>query len=83
MNNLKPIWFTVHARLRMAAYRVPDEEVTACLRGPDEVFDGYRGRKIAQRVRNHYVVRVVYEENGLITVVTVYLARKGRYERES
>jgi hypothetical protein len=80
-NNFKPIWFTAHARQRMATYQITEEEVTVCVRAPVKVLNGYNGRKIAHRIRNSYVVRVIYEENGLITIVTVYLARKDRYER--
>ena len=83
MNKLKPIRLTVHARLRMMRYRISREEVTACLRNPDKVIGGYKGKKIAHRVKNKYVIRAIYEENELITVVTVYLAWKSRYERET
>jgi hypothetical protein len=65
----------------MITYQITQEEVTACVRDPDKVLDSYNGRKIAHRIRNTYVVRVIYEENELITIITVYLARKDRYER--
>jgi len=81
MNKLKPIRLTEHARFRMMRYQISEEEVTACLRNPDKVVGGYKGRKIAHKVKNRYVIRVIYEENELITVVTVYLAWKSRYER--
>ena len=81
MNKLKPIRLTEHARFRMMRYQISEEEVTACLRNPDKVVGGYKVRKIAHRVRNKYVIRVIYEENELITVVTVYLAWKSRYEK--
>jgi len=81
MNELKPIRLTVHARLRMMRYQLSDEEVIECLRNPDKVVGGYKGRRIAHKVKNKYVIRAIYEENELITVVTVYLAWKSRYER--
>jgi len=81
MNELKPIRLTVHARLRMMRYQLSDEEVIECLRNPDKVAGGYKGRRIAHKVKNKYVIRAIYEENELITVVTVYLAWKSRYER--
>jgi hypothetical protein len=67
----------------MMRYRISREEVTACLRNPDKVIVGYKGRKIAHRVKNKYVIRAIYEENELITVVNVYLAWKSRYEGET
>jgi hypothetical protein len=81
MKHLKPIRLTLHARLRMLKYRLSEEEVAACLRNPDKVVSGYKGRRIANKIRNKYVIRAIYEENELITVVAVYLAWKSRYER--
>lgn len=62
---MKPIRFTVHARQRMTAYQITQDEATACVRCPDRVLSGYKGRKIAHRSKNRYVVRVIYEENEL------------------
>ena len=36
-------------------------------------------KKIAHRFKNKYVLRVVYEEDDAITVITVYPARRERY----
>jgi hypothetical protein len=78
--DLKPIRYTLHASQRLLAYEISKDEVSVCVRNPDRVLDGYKGRKIAQRSRNSHLVRVIYEENELIIIVTVYLARKARYE---
>ena len=37
-------------------------------------------RKIAHRLKNGHVVRVVYEEDDAVSVITVYPARRERYE---
>jgi hypothetical protein len=81
MKDLKPIRLTGHARSRMMRYQIDEKEVFECLRNPDKIVGGYKGRRIAHKVRNKYVIRAIYEENELIIVVTVYLAWKGRYER--
>jgi hypothetical protein len=65
----------------MMRYRISEAEVVGCIRNPDNVVKGYKDRKVAHKLRNKYVIRTVYEENELITVVTVYLAWKSRYER--
>jgi len=68
-----------HARKRMIKYGLIEEVVIGALREPDRVLVGHRGRKIAHRFKNRYVLRVVYEEDDTITVVTVYPARRDRY----
>jgi hypothetical protein len=80
LNKFKPIKLTVHARLRMMKYQLSEEEVIDCIQNPDSVVKGYKGREIANKVKNKYVIRAIFEENELITVVTVYLAWKSRYE---
>jgi len=48
MNKFKPVRFTEHARFRMMRYQISEEELVECLRNPDKVIGGYKGRKIAQ-----------------------------------
>lgn len=75
------IRFTAHARRRMSRYGVEEGTVREALRDPDEVVAGHSGRWIAHRILNGYVLRVVYEEREEhIVVVTVYPARRDRYE---
>lgn len=75
----KLIRISGHARKRMMKYGLDEEVVIKALREPDRVLVGRRGRKIAHRFKNKYVLRIVYEENDVITVVTVYPARRERY----
>lgn len=74
--------FTRHARRRMARYGLVESDVRGTLAEPDAVLPGRRGRRIAQRnIGPDHLVRVVCEEReGLSVVVTVYLARRDRYE---
>ena len=81
LNKPKPIRLTVHARLRLMRYQLSEEEVIDCIRNPDRVVGGYRSRIIAHKVKNKHVIRAIFEETKLITVVTGYLAEKSRYER--
>ena len=77
----KRVRFTKHAVLRMEQYGIPVSEVLRAIAQPDKVLLGYKGRRVAQKAAGRYVVRVVYEEaEDLITVVTVYRARRERYE---
>jgi hypothetical protein len=65
----------------MEQYGIAEIEVLAAIAQPDKVTRGYKGRWIAQKAAGRYVLRVVYEEaEDLITVVTVYKARRERYE---
>lgn len=75
----KPVRISEHAKKRMVKYGLSEDVVIEALREPDRVLVGYRERKIAHKFKNNYVLRVVYEEDGVIAVVTVYLARRERY----
>ncbi len=70
-----------HARQRMEAYNVDERMVIETIKKPDAEIPGYGGRTIAQKRLNGYVLRVVYEKEGSSkVVVTVYKARRERYE---
>jgi len=77
----KPIRVTAHARRRMARYRVGEDFVFHALREPDYVVTGRHGRKIAHKFMNDLVLRVVYEEDDAMIMVTVYSARRERYAK--
>lgn len=73
--------FTAHARKRMARYGIGEGRVREALQKPDVVVDGHSGRRIAQKILNGYVLRVVYEApDGARVVVTVYPAKRDRCE---
>ena len=70
-----------HAKQRMQAYNVEEGMVRETLRNPDREVPGHGGRRIAQKKLDGYVLRVVYEkQNHTKVVVTVYKARRERYE---
>jgi YD repeat-containing protein len=53
--------------------------VTQAVMKPDEVVKGHHERKVAHKLVNGHVLRVIYDENDFVTVVTVYIARRERY----
>ncbi|MBI4442865.1 MAG: DUF4258 domain-containing protein [Acidobacteria bacterium] len=65
----------------MQRYNVDQAMVEETLATPDSEVQGYGGRQIAQKKLNGYVLRVIYEkENHKKVVVTVYKAKRKRYE---
>ena len=72
---------TKHAKERMQKYGLSEVSVMDTLQKPDILIDGHSGRKIAQRKLNDYVLRVIFEKRSDdIVVITVYKARRKRYE---
>ena len=69
------------APMQQSRFNVEEETVVRAIRSPLEVFQGYSGRTIAQTdLDEAHVLRVVYEEGQVITVVTLYPGRRRRYE---
>jgi len=68
--------------LRRHGFVVSKRQVRATLRKPENVEEGFRGRKVAQRrITQRHVLRVIYEERQKeIMVVTFYPGRRSRYE---
>ncbi len=78
----KRIILSSHAHKRILRYRLAKEEVFGAFRSPNGVFDGYGGRKIIHKFKGNYVLRVVYEEDDQVLIVTVYPSRRVRYAKE-
>ena len=65
----------------MLRYNVDQATVEETLANPDSEILSYGGRQIAQKRLDGYVLRVVYEkQNNTKVVITVYKARRERYE---
>lgn len=65
----------------MEKYGIDEDTVRTALLEPDGVLEGHSGRHIAQMRLNGYVLRVIYEKvNDDVAVITVYPARRDRYE---
>ena len=70
-----------HARKRMKDYGISEDFLKAAIQDPDNVAEGYGGRKIYQKKLNGYLLRIIVEEDKEIKrVITTYKARSGRYE---
>ena len=74
------VHFTDHSLERMEKYAISRENVMECLEMPDRITEGYLGRLVAEKAKNGYILRVVYEtiESQKI-IITVYMAKKDRY----
>lgn len=79
---MKKIVVSDHAKRRIKKYGFEEIFIVETIKRPDEVVDGYGGKKIAQKNLNNYILRVVYEEHeNELLVITVYPAEKERYWR--
>lgn len=67
--------------MQRQGWAVYEDTVISAVESPREVFPGYGGRFVAQIILDtDHFLRVVYEENGEITVVPLYPGRRARYE---
>jgi hypothetical protein len=66
----------------MERYGIRESDVLLAVRNSDSMSLGYEGRSIAQKAMDDLLLRVVFEQNEFITVVTVYPARRKRYAPE-
>ena len=79
---MKPIRFTSHALEKIGVVRgwgfpINEETVIGIIRRPEEVLSGYSDRLIAlAALDEEYILRVVYEEDGEIIVITLYPRRR-------
>ena len=87
---MKKVIFTPHALekirlLRKHGFELAPEMVARWVRKPEKIMRGYRGRLVAHKgLDEAHVLRIVYEDfEDAIVVVTLYPARRGRYEEGS
>lgn len=83
----RAVVFTSHARKKIALlreydFRLTAKEVEEIVLNPTHVRPGYEGRKIAEgNISERHLLRVVYEElPHELRVITLYPAKRGRYE---
>jgi len=72
-----------YAKERIKKYNLTEELIKGALKNPDEIVEGYEGCKIAHKLLNEHLLRVIYlkVEDG-VKVITVYPAKKERYWRK-
>jgi len=75
------IIFHPHALEKLKNRNLKRETIEDVIKNPDSVAHGALGRKIAQKVYERYLLRVIYEEStGSILVITAYSTKPGRYK---
>jgi len=67
--------------LQIRDRRIAKEQVESTVRKPDRTVPGRAGRVVAEKVFNKRLLRVIYESNEEIVVVTAYSTEKTRYLR--
>ena len=83
--NEKAITLSPHAKeklRRLVQIGISEEKISQTIQNPENLTEGYFGRKIAQSpLTDELVLRVIYEEmDNNIVVITVYPAKRRRYE---
>jgi len=79
---MKRIIFIQHAMDRLRERGISTELVIEAIRNPDKI-DSENERKIAQKLNDGKLLRVIYEEDEAIVVVSAYMTSKvSRYLRD-
>ena len=69
--------FIPHALDRMKKRGITEKMVLETLKDPEKLEEGYKGRKIAQKMFNDKLLRLIYEEKeNELEVITAYLTSK-------
>ena len=83
------IEFTKHAEFKLEllkehGFEISKDQVKDVIKDPDSVKKGKKGRQIAQKVINKiHILRVIYiTQNKTIRIITLYPARRTRYENK-
>ena len=70
--NIRPVWYTRHARSRMRQHQISEESVISTLREPDELLPGIKSRYNALKQIGDRIIRVTFlEEAEHILIITV------------
>ena len=79
---MKRIIFIQHAMDRLRERGISTELVIEAIRNPDKI-DSENERKISQKLNDGKLLRVIYEEDEAIVVVSAYMTSKvSRYLRD-
>lgn len=74
------IVYTNHAIENIKERRIKREIIEKTIRSPDEIVIGKKGRKIAHKIINGKLLRVIYEpKEKAYILVTAYYTKLGRY----
>jgi len=86
---MKKIVFSLHALNKIQILSshnifVNKDLITKIIKKPDRIENGYKNRLVAQGVLDDkHVLRIVFEESEEeIKIITMYPARRSRYEKD-
>jgi hypothetical protein len=80
---IKEVDFTTHAEeklKRLMSLGVTKEKVLEIVRNPEKIVYGLWKKNCTRFINCELMLRVVYEENEKILVITVYPCRRERYK---
>ena len=74
------IEYTEYAEMKIAKRELSKTQIENVLKNPDKILEGKYGRKIAQKIVEGCLMRVIFEEQGNVyKVITVYYSKPERY----
>ncbi len=80
------ISYSQHAENQILERKISKKLIENTLNDPDNVVLGYGGRKVAQKAvvvdGKTFLLRVIYAESEVITVLTAYFTKLNRYGAE-
>ncbi|MBM3701697.1 MAG: DUF4258 domain-containing protein [Actinobacteria bacterium] len=86
---MKKIIFSDHSIEKMKilnkhGFQINKKAVVNIMKNPDTIISGYKHRKIAQKIiDNKHFIRVIFMEDlDSKKIVTVYPAKRSRYENQ-
>jgi len=70
--------------LNKHGFQINKKAVVNIMKNPDTIISGYKHRKIAQKIiDNKHFIRVIFMEYlGSKRIITVYPAKRSRYENQ-
>lgn len=81
MTHINWIW-TDHIRWQIIERKIPKELVETVLNNPDEVVPSKHNRMVYQKIMGDKLIRVVAEEDRLMTVYLTDKVKNTRKDRE-
>lgn len=87
LNQMKKIIFSGHSIekikiLNKYGFQINKKAVVNIMKNPDKIINGYKHRKIAQKIidERHFIRTIFMEDLDSKRIVTVYPAKRSRYE---
>lgn len=72
--------YTNHAQNNLKERKIRKDVIEETILNPNEFLESSKGRKIAHKIINNKLLRVVYKTSKkAYIVITFYYARRGRY----